>query len=318
MKVRTVIDMSKEPTPDDLALAFAKGDGRAREKAGRELLSRYDKVIEAILRDEAAKAGVHVGNEEQRGDTRGELRICLFEAAVSFDPEKSLVKDGAGFDHWVRYCIQNKLASLAGETHAVEMPESWQKIARIASKVDERLTQSLKRSPSRQELRAGVEEYALAWAKERLIEAGTKMEGAKLEEAARDKLRKQGTWGAIEHLDEICALRGSMEAYDTEMETAYPEQEGSIIDGIFGMLSEEERYIVERRMGMVDGNEWTFEEIAKELNKPWTEVRKKLAVALNKPKAPHAQYVYLAGISSQVDKERAGSAIGRMRSRIEA
>ncbi len=317
-QVRTVIDMSKEQIPDELALAFANGTGRAREIAGRNLLTRYDKVLEAILRDDAAKAGVHLSNEGQKSDVRGELRICLFEAAVSFDAEKSLAKDGTGFDHWVRYCIQNRLATLAGEEHAVAMPESWQKIARIASKVDEKLTQQLRRSPTRAELKEGVAEYALNWAKERLLEAGSSLEGENLEVAALEKLRKQGTLGAIEHLDEIHALRGSMEAYDTELEVSYPEQDTDMVGGIFSMLNEEERFIVERRMGMVDGNEWTFEEIAKELKKPWTEVRKTMTSALNKPKAPHAQYVYLAGIENQVDRERAGSAIGRLRTRVEA
>jgi DNA-directed RNA polymerase sigma subunit (sigma70/sigma32) len=310
--------MSKEMLPDELALAFAKGVGRAREKAGQMLLARYDKVIEAILRDEAARAGVHVANDEQRGEIRDELRICLFEAAASFDPEKSLAKDGNGFEHWVRYCIQNRLAALAGEEHAVAMPESWQKIARISSKVDEKLTQKLKRSPTRDELRAGVVEYSIAWAKERLIEAGSRLEGEKLETAAMEKLRKQGTWGAIEHLDDIHALRGSMEAYDTEIEVSYPEENQNFVDGVFAMLNEEERFIIEHRMGMVDGNEWTFEEIAQELGKPWPEVRKSMATALSKPKAPHAQYVYLAGIGAQVEQDRAGSAIGRMRTRASA
>jgi DNA-directed RNA polymerase specialized sigma subunit len=311
----TVVLMENIPNSNDLALAFANGKGRAREKAGRALLERYDKVIEAIIRDEAARSGVHVASLQERAEVRDELRVSLFEAAVSFNPEKSLSTDGNGFDHWVRYCIHNKLSSLAGEEHSVEMPESWQRVARISSKVEEKFVQDNHRAPSFKELQDGVLEHAKKWAKERLEENNSTLTGAALDSAVLEKLRKQGTLGAIENLEDIVILRGRMNAIEPEFDPVQEEDEGSPVSGIFSMLNEEERFIVEHRMGMYDGNEWTFEEIAAELGKPWPEVRKTLSIALTKPRAPHAQYVYLAGIDPQIDEEGTKTAVERLRAR---
>lgn len=308
---------SNEMSGDDLALAFTKASGAARERAGRALLTRYDKVIEAIIRDDAARAGVHVASLEEKADLRAELRICLFEAAGSFNPEKSLAAAGEAFDHWVRYVIHNKLAELAGEDHSVSMPESWQRVARIASKVEEDLTQKLRRAPKRGELRDGVLVYCRLWAEERCKEADPEVDDIELERQVEEKLRKQGTMGAIENLDEIMSLRGSMEVIDTEYEPAGVEKERGAFDGVMAMMSETERDIIERRMGLIDGREWTFEEIGEDLGKPWPEVRRIMNLAMAKPKAPHAQYVYLSGIDSQIDSGRAGSAIGRMRARVD-
>lgn len=306
-----------EMSGDDLALAFTKAAGAERERAGRALLARYDKVIEAIIRDDAARSGVHVASLEEKADLRAELRICLFEAAESFNPEKSLAAEGEAFDHWVRYVIHNKLAELAGEDHDVAMPESWRRVARIASKVEEDLTQKLRRAPKRSELREGVLTHCREWAEERCKEANPGVKGKELERQVEEKLRKQGTMGAIESLDEIMSLRGSMVAIDTEYEPVGVEKESGAFDGIMAMLSETERDIVERRMGMIDGREWTFEEIGEDLGKPWPEVRRIMNLAMFKPKAPHAQYVYLSGIDSQIDSGRSQSAIGRMRVRAD-
>lgn len=307
--------MTTSTTSDALVQAFTAASGQERDRLGRELLARYDKMVEAIVRDDAARAGVHVGTTEERAEVRNELRICLFEAAVSFNPERSLAEDGQGFEHWVRYNIANRLASLAGEEHAVEMPESWQRVARIASKVDELLTQRLRRSPTLDELRDGVLAHVQQWARERVAEAKPDLCGAALEAAVAEKLRKQGTTGAVEHLEDILVLRGRHDALPMEMDLAQCDREERAVDGVFAMLSAEERFVVEHRMGMFDGREWTFEEIAEELRRPWPEVRRTLTQALAKPKAPHAQYVYLAGIGAQIDDESRRSAVERMRAR---
>ena len=311
----TVFGMEEIRSGDDLALAFAQATGREREKAGRELLQRYDKVIEGIIRDDAARAGVHVASIEERADLRSDLRICLFDAAVRFDPAKVLEGDGGGFDHWVRYVIQNKLAESAGEKHVIEMPESWQRVARIASKVEEDLTQKLRRAPTRDELAAGILAHCRHWAESKIRESGEVPSGDALAKAVDEKLRKQGTLGAIERLNEIMVLRGKMESIDTEYEPMGREEEPGAFEGVMAMLSETERDVIERRMGLVDGREWTFEEIGEDLGKPWPEVRRIMGRALTKPKAPHAQYVYLSGIESQVDTGRGSTAIERVRAR---
>lgn len=311
----TIICMEDIQTGDELALAFAQSTGRAREKAGRELLKRYDKAIEGIIRDDAARAGVHVASIDERADLRADLRICLFDAAVRFDPAKVHESDGGGFDHWVRYLIQNKIAESAGEKHVIEMPESWQRVARIASKVEEDLTQKLRRTPNREELSAGVLAHCRQWSEAKLRESGEATAGDALAKAVDDKLRKQGTLGAIERLNEIMMLRGKMAAIDTEYEPMGRESEPSAFEGIMSMLSEVERDVIERRMGLVDGREWTFEEIGEDLGKPWPEIRRIMGRALTKPKAPHAQYVYISGIEAQIDTGRGSTAIERVRAR---
>lgn len=311
----TIDGMTLEKNGDELAMAFARATGREREKAGRALLERYDRVIEGIIRDDAARAGVHVANVEERAELRAELRISLFEAAVRFDPTKSTEGDGGGFEHWVRYVIQNKLAESAGEKHSISMPESWQRVARIASKVEEDLTQKLKRTPKRSELRDGVLEHCRQWAREKIAEAGKGCSENEISTAIEDKLRKQGTLGAIERLDDILLLRGKTESIDTEWEPAGDGEERGAFEGVMLMLSETEKDIVERRTGLFDGREWTFEEIGEELGRPWPEIRRIMGRAISKPTAPHAQYVYLSGIDDQVDSGRGSKAIDRMRSR---
>lgn len=302
-------------TPDALVAGFTAAHGRVRETYGTALLARYDKVIEAIIRDDAARAGVHVGSSAEKAELRDELRLCLFEAAQSYDAERT--NGSSGFDHWVRYSIHNRLSLLAGEQHAIEMPESWQRVARIASRVEERLHQQLHRLPTSGELRDGVLAHAVAWAKARIVERDPGLDGAALEQAALDKLRKQGTLGAIERLDEITALRGRMDSLDVEVDVADRSTRGEdAAEAVFALWNETERCIVERRMGLEDGREWTFEEIAAELAMPWPDVRRILGTALAKPRAPHAQFVYLAGVDSQIDDEAAlDSAVARLRRR---
>jgi DNA-directed RNA polymerase sigma subunit (sigma70/sigma32) len=303
---------------DTLVAAFVASSGRERERHGEALLQKYDKVIEAILRDDAAKAGVHVARVEEQIDVRNELRICLFEAAVSYDPVRG-GGDGTGFEHWVRYCIQNRLSSLAGAETIVEMPESWQRVGRIAARVDEVLTAKHGRAPSFEQLRAGVLVHCQAWAQERIYEQACNgvVEETELGKLVEEKLRKQGTLGAIENLASILQLRGVVASIDVEGEPEADEHRSSLYDSVFAVLSSTERSIVERRMGMHDGREWSFEEIAAELGLEWTEVRRRLAVALVKPKAPHAQYVYLSGISAQLDDERnTVDPVDRLRARM--
>lgn len=317
MDVTRVLSMDTERTPDELVAAFCGAVGRARDRAGEALLARYDRALEAIIRDDAAKAGVHVATAVERREVRDELRICVFEAALSYEPGKS-GGDASGFDHWVRYCFQKRLAALAGGSHSVEMPESWQRVARIASRVEDRLTQQLRRAPRLEELRSGVYEHAFAWAKERVVETRPELDGVELERAVVEKLRKQGTLGAIEHLEDIVQLRGHMDSLDLSGEEtlAAPSEEPRAVDGVLAMLSATERFVVEHRMGLTDGREWTFEEIADELGCTWPEVRKILTLATAKPRAPHAQYVYLYGITTQLDEVVAGDAVARLRRRV--
>jgi DNA-directed RNA polymerase specialized sigma subunit len=305
---------------DALVAAFRSAAGRERERHGVALLQKYDKVIEAIIRDDAAKAGVHVARFEEQADVRNELRICLFEAAASYDATKGS-GDGTGFEHWVRYCIQNRLSSLAGAETIVEMPESWQRVGRIAARVDEVLTAKHGRTPSFEQLRAGVLTHCQTWAQERIYEQACNgiVEETDLDKLIEEKLRKQGTLGAIENLANILQLRGVAASIDVEGEPEAADERSSLYDSVFAVLSGTERMIVERRMGLHDGREWSFEEIASELGIEWTEVRRRLAIALQKPKSPHAQYVYLSGITAQLDDEREDAdPVDRFRTRMSA
>jgi hypothetical protein len=281
---------------DVLVDRWRNATGSARERAGEELLERYRPVITAVAKEHAGARG----GRARQTELAEELVICLFEAAASYDVGKSAAGDG-GFEHWVRFKMGHHLSSLKGAEGQVDLPESWRRVGRIAARVEDHLTQQLKRLPTSGEVRDGTLEYSLDWARDRARESGR---DGDIEVQARSKLRKQGTLGAIEQLDTIRAMRAPSLDVDVELAgRGVDDDSTSAVAGVFRFLNDDERFIVERRLGFFDGCDWTFEEIAAELDMAWPEVRKTLVAALAKPKAPHAQYVYLAGIDHQVDDD---------------
>jgi DNA-directed RNA polymerase specialized sigma subunit len=303
---------------DELVARWRSGVGVERERAGVALLERYEKVVRGIVRDEATGFGVHVPTKQERHNLSEDLFLVVFEAAGTYDPDKSGAT-GDGFEHWLRYTLRNHLASMGGGGGAVDIPDSWQRVGRIAARVTQTLTQKLRRTPTFDEIRAGTLAHATEWAKERLREAGAT---GNLDVAAAAKLRKQGTLGAIEQLEQVLAYRAGAVDFDhAGVDRAEADRPATTLEAAMAMLTPTERFAAERRFGLWDGQEWNFEEIGDELSIHWTEVRRMLAAALTKPRLPHAQFIYLAGIDGQVDEldiDGSDDPVARFRVRVGA
>lgn len=303
-------------TIDDIVAQWRAADGADRERLGGLLVERYEKVIRGIVRDEAGDFGVSVRDKRERHTLGTDLLFVIFEAASTYDPARS---EGGGFDYWLRYTLRHQLAAIGGIETAVEIPDSWDRVGRIAARVADTLAQQLHRAATVDEIRNGTLAYARQWARDRLIEAGLH---DNLDERVTAKLRKQGTLGAIERIEEVLAMRNcSVELDEHTLDTLRQQADSRGLPELFlSVLDDTERFAVERRFGMYDGTEWTFEDIGAATGMAWPDVRRLVAAAVVKPRLPHAHFAYCSGVVVDHELPAAddGSPLERFRGRSSA
>jgi DNA-directed RNA polymerase specialized sigma subunit len=219
-----------------------------------------------------------------------EANVGLCEAIESYDPEK-----GGPLSGYVATCVERRLSgALTGD-----LPASWSKVRRIAGAKEQSLTATLGRKPTIDELTAEVQQHCLTWAKERLEEAGEVVS----DEAAKAKLVRQGTWAATLKIEEIRS-RGAALSLDQESEEggsildsladAAPGEAIDVISWWLSSLPDIDQHLVTRRYNLDGRGETKFEDIAEEQQCEWPVVRSKIAVAMGRMFAPHAQFSSLS------------------------
>jgi DNA-directed RNA polymerase sigma subunit (sigma70/sigma32) len=257
-------------------------------------------------------------------DLRGEAYAGLSEALALFDPAK-----GSSLAGFVTLHVRSRLQSFLHD----EAPVAWARVARMASNSEQRLLVELGRAPTSKEIKDAVIEYALGWAGERLIEAGADPSAGDLAERAKRKLVKQGTWAAIERLDEVRAVAAGALSLDAPVrggesttslidllaDGTSEEETVSVLSWFLESLDEDDRSLVVRRFGLDSQASATYEELGETCGVAWTEVRERLNGLLGRLIAPHAMFLSCdEGLAERVEHERAATASSRLVARRSA
>jgi DNA-directed RNA polymerase sigma subunit (sigma70/sigma32) len=205
------------------------------------------------------------------------------------------------------------------------MPATWHRVLNSAKRAEDELTKKLRRRPTGAEVKEEVKRYALTWATEHL--SAKQRESDAVDDAAKNKLVRQGTWSAIEHLDDIRTSTQtvlSLDAPSGEAGVTLAEligdasvEEGlGVVQWFLGTLSEGDRELVTRRFGLTGDSSATFEELAESRGVVWTEVRAHLNSLLGRFTAPHAHFIFCDGdFDSRIETEVLDSASSRLASR---
>ena len=288
----------------------------AGEQALEELVGANFRLAKAEARNAAHKYGKGQRLSEILDDYLGSAYLGMIRAFEEFKPEGAI-----SLPSKVVYEVREYLRDygLAG------MPANWHRVITSAKRAEEELTKSLRRRPTDAEIKEEVKRYSLVWATEHLSAQQRESDG--VAEAAKTKLVRQGTWSAIEQLDEIRASTRtilSLDAPSKESGVSLAELVGDanaeeglgVVQWFLSTLGESDRDLVMRRFGLTGDESATFEELAESRAVAWTEVRSHLGSLLGRFNAPHAHFIFCdADFDSRVETEVLESATSRLSSR---
>ena len=293
--------------------AAGSGERRASDEAYLSLVGANFRLVSHVMRDKLKKRFPSGVSREIRSEAGSEANLAMCDAIVKFDPGRNWSLPG-----WIALNIERRLSDFLSDDR---MPASWQKVARIAAGVESGLSTELGRTPSIDELREAVKAHCMDWARSR--EDGVVLDDSE----AKRKLVRQGTWAAIERLDEVMAAGMSVVSLDLESESG-----GSLLDVLgeggdedavevlgwfLQSLGEESLSLVVRRFGLDGGEAQRYEDIAEELGVAWTEVRSQIVADMGRMWAPHAHYASLADLGEQIEIEQdESSAASRLAARL--
>lgn len=258
----------------------------------------YEALLGSLFRLVKKIVSESVGSLNPRGavdrdDFLSEGYAALVEVVENFDPTK-----GTPLVTLVALVIKSRLRAL----RRGDLPESWERVLRSARRAEMTLGGQLGRTPTREELRDEVTAYCMKWAKEKLFEMGHREQGAQLEELARKKLIRQGTWAAIERLEEIRGIGTASTSLDVSYDGVSlldvlgdggHEEAGDVVAWFLSTLDSDDRRLLERRFALDGSKGATYEELADEVGCSWPEVRARVSALLGRLYAPHALFATL-------------------------
>lgn len=295
------------PATLELWLRWREAGGAARERYYDELIGSLWRLAKKIVNDKLTSRNVRL-DAEHYADLASEANVGLVEGISGFDPDK-----GVSLINYVAAHVERRVSSsLDGGLDPV-----WSKVQRIAHGVQSSLAERLGRTPRLEEVRVGVEEHCLNWARERLVEAGK----ASDDEAARAKLVRQGIAAAIGRLDEVLMAQpglsldgtGGLGEHLSSSDVVGEGDETSVVAWLLSSLAPEDRELVELRFGVERDETAKYQDIAARRGVGWVEVRTRVNAALGRMTAPHAHYASLGPISLLDDEPESPSA--RLRER---
>jgi len=292
---------------------------RAGDVALERLIGANFRLVLAEVRDACDRRYGSGAKRQLRDELRADGYAAMYEAICDFDPAKASSLPGH---------ISMKVRSAISTSMRGALPDTWDRLGQMAARAESELMSRLGRGPSRDEIYAEAERYALAWAVDRVRESGSKVEGDELEALAQAKLTKNGMRAALEHFDEVrVAVSGalSLDAPCTDEggtlldilgEDAEPAEAMSVLSWFLGSLEARDRELLGQRFGL-DGEEGcTFEELGQRTGEPWTEVRSRISGLLGRMTAPHAQFISLdPTLESRFEQGEPETASGRLAAR---
>ncbi len=220
---------------------------------------------------------------------------------------------------FILYFVKALMASLRSyvdknTTDIGSLPASSSRIRRIAMTGKSKLETELGRPPTMDELQAECLKYCTERTMEREVEKDPSRSTAELEAVVDAQLRKQGTLGAIERLPSILnsfgmaarldetvgdggTSRGDLIADSADVTGAAVEQNDMIesVREALETLEPRQQFVLSARFGFIDGEEWTFADIAEKLEVSAERVRQICNAGLKKLSLPGATATVLAG-----------------------
>jgi RNA polymerase sigma factor (sigma-70 family) len=242
-------------------------------------------------------------------DLIGETNVALIEAAGVYDASK-----GPSFPTYLAKVARDRVLATLSKQHAVKSPPSWTRVKRIYTVRFAKLTETLGRPPTLDEMKADLLRVCLEWAEERLTAEQRRRPKAEREEAMMERLRKQGMLGAISKLEDVLAATQNTGSFDapvgdgdgtlgdiigdgqdavgTQLEQAEMQQ---AVQAVLAGLEPREREIIMYRYGFMDGETWTYAKISERYNVSPERIRQIERATVSKLRLPHDQYRKLAG-----------------------
>jgi len=303
-------------------LAAGELRGRAAAKA-RIAIRDGDRNLETVVASNfrlvltIAKELVIHKYGTQRGlellpDMVSEGNVALTEAVQTFDAELS-----PSFPTYAARSIRDRVRASLVRQGSIRLPPSWSRTQSIAQARQAKLTAQNGVAPTLDELRADVLAVCLEWAESKLTPTQRELDPDGQREAKLAKLRKQGTLGAIEKLDQVLAAPsptqmasldepvGAENGAATRKDFLADDPDDSAFEGVereelrqalqlaLSHLNDRERRILLCRYGFVDGERWTYSKIAEEFDVTAERIRQIERATLKRMSAPHAQWSHL-------------------------
>ena len=195
------------------------------------------------------------------------------------------------------------------------LPSSWARVRRIAIAGRARLETEMGRLPTIEELQEECRAFCFERTMEREAEKTPGLKKAELKDRAHKQLLKQGTLGAINKLQELLEVTHVFSRLDETVGEGGTSRGDLVVDGrtdnvgaaveTFDMiaavrdalttLDDRQQYVLSARYGFLDGEEWTYADIAEKLEISAERVRQIANAALSKLSLPGATATVLAG-----------------------
>lgn len=244
-------------------------------------------------------------------DLIGETNIALMEAAGVYDTSK-----GPSFPTYLAKVVRDRVLATLSRQHMVKCPPSWTRVKRIYTVRHAKMTETLGRVPTLEEMQKDLLRVCMEWAADRLTSEQRKLPKAEREEAMLERLRKQGMLGAISKLEDVLAATQVAGSFDApvgdgegtladiigddkpEVSSGLEQEEmRTAVHAALADLEPRERDIIMHRYGFVDGEMWTYAKISELYDVSPERIRQIERATIDRLRAPHGSYQNLANYS---------------------
>lgn len=274
----------------------------AMEAAQTELVGSMFRLVLVIARELAGRRYGRERSLDMLPDLVAAANLALVEAVGTFDPSR-----GPAFSVYAGRVVRQQVRSSLSHTRLINVPVSWLRLRRLATTLLPELTSALGRPPLVSEIQDALRKQSMEWAAKRLTPEQLKLPEAQRQRLMHAKLRKQGTFGAIDNYEEVMmatqpfsnldapltsdgsATLGDMLTGDGGGETFDAVELDALRTSLFTALAElpeRDREIVLYRFGFADGEQWTYARLAPRYGISAERVRQIERAALDRLRGP--------------------------------
>jgi RNA polymerase primary sigma factor len=248
-----------KPQEKELSVRARSGDLDAKQSLVESNLRLVVNVAKGYIR-----SGMPLADIIQEGN------IGLMKAVESFDPHRGF-RFSTYAVAWIRQAIAR---SIEKQARTIRVPSYVIQSIRKLNRLETAMSGEMGREPTVEELSARAElttdkVACLLEAKEALVSLDDSQGG-------------DGTGLLIERLQDACAIDPEREAITLEA--------GELVNKMLSGLNPQERMIIEKRFGLLDGDRYTLQQIGEELHITRERVRQLESRALRKLRMAVSRY----------------------------
>jgi RNA polymerase primary sigma factor len=248
-----------KPQEKELSVRARSGDLSAKQSLVESNLRLVVNVAKGYIR-----SGMPLADMIQEGN------IGLMKAVDSFDPHRGF-RFSTYAVAWIRQAIAR---SIEKQARTIRVPSYVIQSIRKLNRLESAMTGEMGREPTIDELSARAEVSTdkvacLLEAKEALVSLDDSQTG-------------DNTGLLIERIQDVCAIDPEREAITLEA--------GELVNKLLSGLKPQERMIIEKRFGLVDGDRFTLQQIGEELHITRERVRQLESRALRKLRMAVSRY----------------------------